>query len=517
MDDTHNNLRFVYICTLAFFILTLFNIVHHEMWRDELEAWMIARDAASLDGLVENMRYQGHPMLWHLILYPLTKITRNPAAMQAVHLLIATVSAFIFLRFAPFSKLLRTLFIFGYFPFFEFATISRNYAIGTLFLFIFCACFGKDLKNRNYIMLSAVLFLMCQCNALSTILAIALAATIFIEPVLMKDYSVYRTGRFYISLLIFTAGLVLSLIQMTPPSDSYWYNPVLINTDIAGRIEDQISEMWNVFIPVPRIEMTFLGTNILSYLPVQRETRYILRMFASFVLFLFPLFIVLRKKTAVFYYITAIVGVTAFGYIFYEGSLRHKAHYYFAFVSTLWIAGYYTSAEFTKKTSFNVFLDFFERNKNRFTVVIFSAGVISALIANTLDYIYQFSESKEAANYIKQNNWQNMPISGFWDFASSGVSAYLDRPFFYPVPGKMGTFTVWRAEKRTEAVDVLKVTQSYMKSVRSDVLLVFNSPVKNYELRHYRLVPLKQFTKSIVKSEKFFLYMMLYENTGREN
>ncbi|MBF0465788.1 MAG: hypothetical protein HQK88_10090 [Nitrospirae bacterium] len=504
-----NDLKFVYMFTLAFFILTLFNIFHHEMWRDELEAWVMARDAGSLHELFKNIRYQGHPMLWHLILFPITKITRNPVAMQMAHIVIATASAFIFLRFAPFNKLLRGLFIFGYFPFFEYAVISRDYALGILFLFLFIVYFLKDSKHRNYILLSAVLFLMCQCNAMSMVLAIALAITAYFEPILLKNFTLYKSWQFYTSILIFAAGLAVSIILTKPPSDSYWYHPVIFASNIPEKIADQISEIWNVFVPVPRFEMVFWLTNFLSYLPVEKEMRYMIRLIISLGLLLFTFCIVFRRKIPALFYISSVLGVTSFCYIFFEGSLRHKGHYYFAFVAAVWISKYYQAEEFINPFLNNFFI-FFERNRDRLLTLIFSAGVIAALTANTLDYIYQFSESRETANYIKQNNWQNMPVSGFWDFAATGVMAYLDRPFYSPVTDRTGTFTVWKAQHRTESVDVLKATEKYMNSVKSDVLLVFNSPVKNYEIQQYGLIPLKQFTKSVVKSEKFYLYVMRY-------
>ncbi len=470
---------------------------------------MIVRDAVSIQALIENLQYQGHTMLWHLILYPVTKITRNPAAMQMSHLLIATLTAFVFLKFAPFSRLLKVLFIFGYFPFFEFASISRNYAIGILLLFIFCACFGRDFKSRNYIILSLVLLLMCQCNALSTVLAIALAATVFLEPVLVRDFSVYKSRQFYVSVLIFLAGLILSIVQMIPPADSLVYKPKLIPFDMSGKVVDQISALWNVFFPVPRIELTFWGSNFITYLPLKEYTVSALRFVASLWLLLLTTGIIFRKKIPAFYYIAAIAGVTAFSYIFYEGYLRHKAHYYFAFISALWISAYYRNEEF-KSRFFNRFFSFFEKTKSYFLFVVLSLGVIAGLIANSLDYRYPFSACKAAAAFIKQNNLQNMHIAGHMDYTSSGVSAYLDKPFYYPISDRTGTFTVWNS-KRSEKTDVLKAIKKYRDSVKADVLLVFNDPPKMNKILQYRLIPVTKIMQSTVRDENFFLYLMRYE------
>ena len=76
-------LALAYVAVAALLVASMWR---HEMWRDELQAWMIARDSTSLGDLFgHNMRYEGHPGLWHLALFVLTRVTDNPVAMQALH------------------------------------------------------------------------------------------------------------------------------------------------------------------------------------------------------------------------------------------------------------------------------------------------------------------------------------------------------------------------------------------------------------------------------------------------
>lgn len=96
-----SNTAFTGLLVSVFFIFGLIGIANHEMWRDELQAWMIARDSSSLSDLFRNLRYEGHPGLWHSCLYFITRFTRNPIAMQFFHLLLATGVIFIFTRFSP--------------------------------------------------------------------------------------------------------------------------------------------------------------------------------------------------------------------------------------------------------------------------------------------------------------------------------------------------------------------------------------------------------------------------------
>ncbi len=127
------SLKYVHNFAGLFFIVALFGLCHHEMWRDEIETWMVARDSPDLATLFEHQRYTGHPSLWYLLLFALTRLTQDPKAMALLHLAIATLTVYLFLRYSPFTPLQKGLFGFGYFPFYEYALISRAYALGLFF------------------------------------------------------------------------------------------------------------------------------------------------------------------------------------------------------------------------------------------------------------------------------------------------------------------------------------------------------------------------------------------------
>ena len=56
---------------IAFALVSLTFTLLHEQWRDELQAWIIARDL-SFPKMVYQMRYEGHFVLWSLLLKPFT-------------------------------------------------------------------------------------------------------------------------------------------------------------------------------------------------------------------------------------------------------------------------------------------------------------------------------------------------------------------------------------------------------------------------------------------------------------
>jgi len=127
--------RYALFLTALYLTMGIIGILNHELWLDEAHHWLLARDSNTFTELVTQTRYEGHPILWNVLLYGLTRVSWNPLAMQLLHLAVATGAVFLFARKAPFTWLFKFLFVFGYFMVFEYALVSRNYILGILFLF----------------------------------------------------------------------------------------------------------------------------------------------------------------------------------------------------------------------------------------------------------------------------------------------------------------------------------------------------------------------------------------------
>src|SRR5262249_14283198 len=81
----------------------------HAMWFDEVQAWNIARASRSLSALWTNLRYEGHPALWYLVLYALTRVTGDPRAMQVAEWCVMCLTFPVVLFRAPFPTWARIL------------------------------------------------------------------------------------------------------------------------------------------------------------------------------------------------------------------------------------------------------------------------------------------------------------------------------------------------------------------------------------------------------------------------
>lgn len=155
---------FLFSLSVIFFGFSIIGILNHELWLDEMHHWLLGKDSASLIDLWKNTRYEGHPILWNLFLYYLSRFTSNPLWMQLLHISITTAAVVVFLLFSPFSKTFKTIFIFGYFPLYEYNVLSRNYSVGVLLLFICCSLYHQ--RKAHYVLLSIFLSLAANTSTL---------------------------------------------------------------------------------------------------------------------------------------------------------------------------------------------------------------------------------------------------------------------------------------------------------------------------------------------------------------
>ncbi len=246
-------------------IFTLFGIIlalRHEMWRDEVNVWLIARDHSSAINILRHLRYDGHPGLWHLCVFVIRHVFPHPIAMQMLHLIIAAATVYLFVRFSPFTKLQKTLFAFGYFSFYEYAIITRNYALGILLLFLFCVLFPERFKR--FPLVGFVLFLLAHTSVHALIVAISVGLALFVEYIFSTEKR-RETNKLQIGIgfSLIALGVVTSFFQLKPPPDYGFAVGWTTKFDLQ-HLRNVFSLISKVFIPVPQFTMYFWGSNILA-------------------------------------------------------------------------------------------------------------------------------------------------------------------------------------------------------------------------------------------------------------
>src|SRR6056297_359858 len=131
-----NNQRISYSVLFIWFILVLYLSMHHEVWRDEMRAYVIADNANNIFEIPKLLINDGHPPLWHFLLFIVNYFVENPLTLQITAISISTISIFLFFKYSPFNNIFKILFIFGIIPFYEYTIFSRNYGISMLLMIL---------------------------------------------------------------------------------------------------------------------------------------------------------------------------------------------------------------------------------------------------------------------------------------------------------------------------------------------------------------------------------------------
>ncbi|MBK9984748.1 MAG: hypothetical protein IPP15_20700 [Saprospiraceae bacterium] len=433
---------FPYIITGVFFILSLIGILNHEMWRDEYQAWMVARDAHSIPELFQNLKYEGNPVLWHAFLFAISAFTDNPLYMQIFHILISASTIFLISRYAPFPLLQKILLTFGYYTFFEYNIIARCYGLGLLLIVIFCILYKE--RQKNILLIGGVLFLLGNNTIFGVILAVSFAGIILYES-LFKDKKSKAPQIPFSKLALFSlitfSGVLLGYLQIKPEPDNSFPTLYVTHFDIV-RLKYTLSRFIHAYIAIPNFRnFHFWNTNF--FVPDERK----FLVGVTPVLFLLWLIAFLRNRLVFLLYTTGTLILLVFYY--YTGFIwsRYSGHLFLLLIACCWMS------YFTKEKAFqNGLMDklslFGSKIRTPFFVFILSIHVIGGVAAYAMDLEYPFSTSQKAADYIRQNKLDEFNIVGSQDYAISPLASELDKKIYYVERKEAGSFIIYD-QKRT--------------------------------------------------------------------
>ncbi len=491
------------VCLTVFAALALATIAHHELWRDEIQHWSIAVASNSIPDIFENLQYENSPALWHLLLYGITRITHDPAAMQALHLVLAAAAAAVFLIWSPFSRLQRALFIFGYFSIYEYCAISRHYVLGSLLLFGFLAL--HPWTGRRAYGAAVLLFLVAQTSLFGLMIALGGAAAMIVRRLGDGGAAALRNRHLVGAMVIVAAGGLWSIIQILPEEDCILHPAWdFVNTT---RLFQAGTTFWRTLVPLPQFQtIHFWNTNVLDTFPMLHRAEDMPSLLAQGVLALALLVascLYLRKRADALVFFLIIAGLC--GMLFYVkklGYLRHHGHLYLAWIGALWI--YWAHVRRSAQTSTS------GTGQGRFfpalVTVILAVHVVAGLYACVMDIRYPFSPNKAAAEWVASNGHRNDLL-----VAPTAVGYFLDREVYVAPAWSLRRFDIWRTPWRMpDDEELVKVARERRDKSGKPVLIVWESKL-DFPGADQQIRELTQFTDVINVHEQYHVYSLLAE------
>ena len=507
--------------TAAYALVLAFALFHHELWRDELQAWMFARDSTGPLDLFRNMEYEASPMLWHLLLMPVTRLTSSPAGMQVLHWAIASAAVFVVARYAPFGPLQKALFAFGYFPLYEYGVMSRNYALGLLCVVVACALLRQ--RYRRPLGLGVVLALMSHTSAHACIVAIGMLLALALDYRLnrraLAEDGAADVRKLHAGFAVAAVGILLAMLQMVPPDDvtlstldGTWRHSRFLDLNPSGGNIPKLVPLV-AFFPIDPRFVPVVGLN-----PMQPKAVYGLWMAVALLAAVVAFH--RRRPVALFLFLCIAAGLLVFFYKLHYGSLRHHGFLLISLLVLVW-GGRFLG---TRPAGGPVRRTFDGRRIGSILLTGFLAmQAFGGLRAVATEVQRPFSLAERTAGYIRANGLESLPMIGFPDWSASAVVGHLppEKRIHYVQGNREGSFVIYDGaqigagpEGRIEASALMAQTRALAARNGGRVLMItaFELDLPPGE-RHVR--PLVSFTGAIVEDEDFHLY--LYEAPAEGN
>ena len=523
---------FTVALTGAFFLIALAGILRHEMWRDELQAWMLARDSASVIELIRNLEFEGHPALWHLLLFALSRFSSDPQLMQVAHVVIATISVYLIARHSPFETWQKVLLAFGYFNVYEYAIISRGYALGVLLVFAFCALHARrhdtspSAAPPSAPTRELLPFLMLAALANTSVYGLLVSAALSIS-LLWPRARARRERRWHrIGIALLVAAWALCYLQVSRINRSSGggrhlagelsdpENPLVA---LVTRLSVSLSYVWRGYVPVPALSSEQpWNSNVLLELHTGvtvagRDASEALVVLGSLLLLALACRALASRPRWLTVYAVGTGLLLVFQFLFFGGSLRHHGHLFILLIACLWLARAEASREAAP-------VDERRHRGHRRQGVLLSALLIPQVAAGLFFYVLDWSEpfsgSRDAAAIIRQNGLEELPIVGYRDRETSTLSAYLDVPLYYPNRRRLGSY--WTTKPAEDQREARQAIGAFVSANGGPVVLVLTRPLEA-DIAGISYETLGSAHGALARRESFHLYLATAdtERTGR--
>lgn len=452
----------------AYLIFNGIMLAGHELWRDEANVWLMARELSPIQ-LLGELKYQGHPCLWYLLIMSFAKLGFPFKTISVVSFLIMAVGAGIFTFKSPFHSLTKLICLFSPIFSYYYPVVARNYCLIALLLILLVNCYPK--RNEKPWLYGLMLGLLVQADT------IALATAGLISMMwLYEGVSESIRQRQAASLLnkakglwIPFASLLLWMAEFKNVSDSpeYQFKRLAISEflreikNFSYSILTRMTGQGQVFDTI--LIMLFLAAGILISIKLKN---------------LWPMIVM----TGTFLF------QVVFSILVYQLHIWHYITVGFALIWFFWL-GNRIDQEADTASKRKRYLNISCRILSETVLILLSVTMFfrwnapeeSSSLKNALSGVY--SDGVNAAAYIRENVDSEELILATNVSESSTVQAYLGKEyiFYYAGSGKKATYADYANEQKKTITYEQLLTWVNNNFPEKDSFYILESPGKCIE------------------------------------
>ena len=449
----------------------------HELWGDEADAWMCARDE-TLSSMFHLSGYVGSPGLWYWLLMPFAKLGLSCTSMIYLNVSFGLASNFLLVFCAPFPVVLRLLLPFSYLFLFEYPVVSRSYGVSVLLVFLLAFLHSKRLTRPYFY--SAILALLANANLHSLVISICITCAFSAER-LYKRMTL-------LPIACSLAGIFAAVLQLVPPVDGQ------IKGLRSSSIQALLGTVKRCFYPP--FDLINHNGQLGHY-----DESLVLKSFTiigSFGLIAIAVIVVRNSRWSLWCFVSSTLGLLLL-FLKHSGGLRHWGYLEVMIFYSAWtLIPIDSTAE--PKTFTRAFYALL------FSTLLYNA--VFGVYAWREEINYQFSGSSQCADFLKKFP-STLVICATPPYSTESILAYLpQRKFYYLGTESFGTHLLWTySELRNydlSSKQIFERIDSRFGST-SPILLVMGVELDGAESHGYRLLQ-QTSERPITTSERFSVY-----------
>ena len=412
--------------TVPFWICFLVQLFHHQLWRDETNAFALAAASPGLPALFHAIHYEGHPWLWYVLLWLVSRFTPSMIGMKVVEALVGT-GIYVLLGLAsPFRWFEKVLLFLGYFVVFEYTVMSRMYGV---LMLLALAYVWRRARHPDRVLGNAALLGLLACTDLSGMMLSAALLLEYVGPSWRGARRTWRSdalaglsgARIAGAAAIYLALLASAVLSLLPAKD-------ISRITTAGTFTQASSVVHLVrvlidYVVTPYVPMILKVPGQFWNGTAQGHLKYY---GAALPLVLAAYWFVFRTRPRLLLMVgTTCLLTTLVGHLIYHGSVRHFGVTFLAFLCGLWLLR--AAGEPVRWPAY----------------VLLGFTVFAGLFAIRGSWHRPFSEAGTTADWIRENHLDNSLIAGVPTATTIGVTEQLNRPMYLVECGYSASYFVF--------------------------------------------------------------------------
>ncbi len=420
--------------------LTLLLTLHHEIWRDEAQAWLVVRDLDLL-GIIRHVRTEGHPLLWYFLILPFAKLNLSVLWMQIFNWLLVFAGGAFFIFYSPFNKFLKTVFLFSSGMFYLLPVFSRSYSLIPLLIFLIAHFYPK--RRCNPYLYAILLILLANTHVIMFGFVFALLLLYLYELFKERGGADFRSDLTAASVV----GIALCAIvfYLWGAREQHIYVSVYETTTIA------VIRSWVAYLT--GFSSGFFA--VIFYCGLLAVFAYLFKRCPKM---FFVFFVSFAFQFAIYRWIWRFLPQRAYTIIL-------------ILLFCLWVV-------WRIKDSDDRFKLFDKIIVYVCSIVFLLSTIPSGLRFALTDWGLDYSDSKNVAKFIQKNIEPDAVIVSTYDLITAGVLAYLpERKFYSAEYQKYYTYSLWTAPKQY-INDGLVLSGSLWKN---GVVYIFTNSYSQYQ------------------------------------